>query len=147
VEIWAIPPGRWQSLTRALDADWDIVIWNDIECGPKAVSDAQLRTLRDRGNHVVCIVASDQRRKDLACLAEDVRLLPDRSARFCCAVAGAFFRTQAWLFDLSWREHGTIGRLINGAAEKINGAGVLLGLPLSGIGSLIRLVAGELPSE
>lgn len=147
VKIWAIPPGRWQSLTRALDANWDIIIWNDIECGPKAVSDDQLLTLRDRGSHVVCIVASDRRRMDLACLAEEVRVLPDRSARFCCTVAGTLFRTQARLFDLSWREHGTIGRLINRAAERINGAGVLLGLPLSGVGSLIRLVAGELPSE
>jgi tetratricopeptide (TPR) repeat protein len=139
VTIWAVPPGRWQALTSALAAtDWDLIIWNDIECGPRATSDDRLLKVCEDGNRVVCVVTSRRRRDELARVAGEVRLLPERSARFCSAVAGGFFRAQAALFDLAWREHGTIGRFLNIAAEKIAEMCVPFGPLLNGIGSLIR---------
>jgi tetratricopeptide (TPR) repeat protein len=136
--IWAVPPGRWHALTCALAAaDWDLIIWNDIECGPRVASDHRLQKLCKDGKRVVCVATSPRRRDELARMAGEVRLLPDRSARFCAAVAGGFFRVQASLFDLAWREHGTFGRCLNIAAEKIGEMCVPFGPLLNGIGSLI----------
>jgi tetratricopeptide (TPR) repeat protein len=143
VTIWAVPPGKWQALTYALTAaDWDLVIWNDIECGPRPVSDNQLLKLCKGGNRVVCVVASRRRRDRVERLGGEARLLPQRSARFCAAVVGSLFRAQARLLDLAWREHGKVGQLLNTSAVKISKMSVLLGPPLNGIGSLVRLIEG-----
>jgi tetratricopeptide (TPR) repeat protein len=140
-------PVRVRSLIRVADVSWDVVIWNDLDHGADGKSLKSFLALQEKGIRVVCVVASERRREQLAPVAREIVLLTEKSARFCNATGSVVFRTHARLRSLMMGESGPLRRLLRRALPKLGEMSIFFGLPLNGIGVLIRHIGVGKPSE